>query len=491
MFARLSLRFRIFLFFCLLAAGGAALACASLYLGWSRAENVLPTAPFLTAFVIFAFLNTGLAVAVWLLFDENVAKPINRLAADLRLRAHSGVNAEVETQAARYLGDLAPAANAVSTALSSTVIDTAKQVARETERLKAETAQLTALLTEIPVATILVNTADEIVLYDGQAAEVLSTIAPARLKAPLTDYFDSTDLLSAQEEMIKRGAEVSFVLQDHSRKLRFDAKMKALETDGYILVINVGEGAQKFIEARPLVFDFDLLNKSEATEIHDTALRNLCFVAFDTEATGLSVEKDDVVQLGAVRVLNGRIVHGEVVDTYVNPGRPIPPASTLIHQVTDGDVAGAPDFATAGRNFHHFARDAVLVAHNAPFDIGLLRRCASDMGVDWSHPVLDTVLLSAAVFGTTEDHSLDALCERLSILIPPDLRHTAIGDAQATAQVLVKLIPLLEGKGLVRFGQVIAETQRHGRLLKDLNKRQSEKPVDGTNVGRPSQTGQS
>mgnify|MGYP001826381742 CR=1 FL=1 len=230
--------------------------------------------------------------------------------------------------------------------------------------------------------------------------------------------------------------------------------------------------------------------ESERSELIE-ALKKQDSFCFDTETTGLSVEKDDVVQLGAVRVLNGRIVHGEVVDTYVNPGRPIPPASTLIHQVTDGDVAGAPDFATAGRNFHHFARDAVLVAHNAPFDIGLLRRCASDMGVDWSHPVLDTVLLSAAVFGTTEDHSLDALCERLSITIPHDLRHTAIGDAQATAQVLVKLIPLLEGKGLVRFGQVIAETQRHGRLLQDLNKRQSEKPVGGTDVGRPSQTGQS
>ena len=494
MFTRLSLRFRIFLFFCLLAAGGGGaggrIALSGLV---TRRENGLPTAPFRDR--LRDFRLPQYRSCCWLSgcsLTKMLPSRLTRLAADLRLRAHSGVNAAVETQAARYLGDLAPAANAVSTALSSTVIDTATQVARETERLKAETARLTALLTEIPVATILVN--------PGSMRSCSTTVRPPtccprsplpRLKAPLTDYFDSTDLLSAQEEMIKTGAEVSFVLQDHSRKLRFDAKLKALETDGYILVINVGEGAPKSIEARPLVFDFDLLSTSEATEIHDTALRNLCFVAFDTETTGLSVEKDDVVQLGAVRVLNGRIVHGEVVDTYVNPGRPIPPASTLIHQVTDADVAGAPDFATAGRNFHHFARDAVLVAHNAPFDIGLLRRCASDMGVDWSHPVLDTVLLSAAVFGTTEDHSLDALCERLSIMIPPDLRHTAIGDAQATAQVLVKLIPLLEGKGLVRFGQVIAETQRHGRLLQDLNKRQSEKPVGGTDVGRPSQTGQS
>ncbi len=156
-------------------------------------------------------------------------------------------------------------------------------------------------------------------------------------------------------------------------------------------------------------------------------------------------DKDDIVQLGAVRVLNGRIVEGEVLDTYVNPGRAIPPASTKIHHVTDDHVAGAPDIGEVGRAFHHFARDAVLVAHNAPFDIGLLRKCQAEMGVEWTHPVLDTVLLSAVVFGTNAEHSLDALCDRLSITIPADLRHTTLGDAKATADALVKLLPLLEG----------------------------------------------
>ena len=114
MFTRLSLRFRIFLFFCLLAVGGAGLAAGALMFGWSRAEQPLPAAPFVTAFVMFAFLNTGLAVAVWLLFDENVAKPINQLSATLRLRAHSGVDGDLDAEAARYLGDLAPAANALT-----------------------------------------------------------------------------------------------------------------------------------------------------------------------------------------------------------------------------------------------------------------------------------------------------------------------------------------------------------------------------------------
>lgn len=469
MFTGLSLRLRIFLFFCFLALGAALLAAGALYFGWARAETAVPSAPFVTALIMFAFLNTALIAGIWLLFDENVAKPIDKLASELRLRVHSGVDKEVETDAAKYLGDLAPAANAVSATLNTNVVDTAAQVARETERLQAETARLTALLTEIPLATILVNPAHEIVLYDGQAAEVLAQIAPPRLKAPLMDYFDADGLAAAQAEMAKADTEVSTQLADLSGERSFNVSLKPLATNGYMLILDAKTVETGSRSPRPLVYDFDLLNSGQTVDIMNTELRSLCFVAFDTETTGLSPQTDDVVQIGAVRVLNGRIVAGEILDSYVNPGRPIPPASTKVHRVTDDHVRGAPDFVTAGRQFHHFARDAVLVAHNAPFDLAFLHRFAAQMDVEWSHPVLDTVLLSAVVFGTTEQHSLDALCNRLSVSIPAELRHTALGDAQATAEALVKLIPLLEGKGLVTFGDVIAETRKHGRLLKDVN----------------------
>ncbi|MEM9522804.1 MAG: 3'-5' exonuclease [Pseudomonadota bacterium] len=471
MFARLSLRFRIFLFFCLLAAAAAALAGGALYLGWSRAGETTPALPFVTAFVVFVFPNTGLAVAIWLLFDEHVAKPIDKLATDLRLRAHSGLEGPIDAESARYLGDLAPAVSAVSGALSKTVMDTAARVAEETQRLKTDGERLVSLLTEIPVATILLNPSQEIVLYDGQAATVLSQIAPPRLKAPISDYFDMLPFSEALERLKTSTTDVAFELPDITRAHRFDARLKVLGSDCHMLLIDPKAAAKQPLGSRPLVFDFGLIDTDETIEINATALRDICCVVFDTETTGLSVEKDAIVQLGAVRILNGRIVTGEAVNTYVDPGRAIPPASTRIHRITDADVSGAPDIGTAGRAFHHFARDAVLVAHNAPFDIGLLRRFQSEMGVEWNHPVLDTVLLSAVVFGTTETHSLDALCDRLSITIPAHARHTALGDAQATAEAYVKLIHLLEGKGIRTFGEVVEETRRHGRLLHDLNTR--------------------
>lgn len=469
MLASLSLRLRVFLVFALLAIAGAAIAAGALLFGWSRAEEALPVGPFVTALFIFAFLNTGLVLAIWLLFDENVAKPIDRLSARLRLGAHSGVMASVDTEDARYLGDLGPAALALAQTADASVTDMATRIANETERLKVETERLTAVLTEAPIATILLNKALEIVLYDMQAADIMSTIAQPRLRAPIGDYFDTDILAEVVSRLGDATPKAPVALRDAAGTVVFDARIKKLSNDGFMIFIDAKDSFERRVEQRPLVFDFGLMNSVEATGIEDTPLSDFCFVVFDTETTGLSVEKDEIVQIGAVRVLNGRIVEGEVFASYVNPGRPIPAASTRIHRVTDADVADAPDLDTAMRAFHHFARDAVLVAHNAPFDIGLLRKREADLELSWSHPVLDTVLLSAVVFGATADHSLDALCERLAVELPDELRHTALGDARATAEVLVRLIPLFEGKNIRNFGELIGETRRHGRLLQDMN----------------------
>ena len=100
------------------------------------------------------------------------------------------------------------------------------------------------------------------------------------------------------------------------------------------------------------------------------------------------------------------------------------------------------------------------------------------------HPLVDTVALCdrepervaqfaerpsfAAKLGGVYE-TLDALCERLGVVIPPALRHTALGDARATAEVLVRMLPMLKARGFETFGDVIAETRKHGRLLEDLN----------------------
>jgi DNA polymerase III subunit epsilon len=222
--------------------------------------------------------------------------------------------------------------------------------------------------------------------------------------------------------------------------------------------------------ARKVVYDFDLLSPARTDKLADTRLDRLTYVVFDTETTGLNPRQgDEIVQLAAVRIVNGRRVEGEVFDTLVNPGRAIPPVSTEVHGITDAMVADAPGVADVVRRFHKFAEGAVLIAHNAPFDMEFLRRVEGLLGVTFDMPVLDTVLLSAVVYGQHEVHSLDALSHRLGITIPEEDRHTAIGDTIATADAFLKLMPMLAGRSLDTFGAVLTEVRKHGRLLKDLN----------------------
>ncbi len=190
---------------------------------------------------------------------------------------------------------------------------------------------------------------------------------------------------------------------------------------------------------------------------------------FDTETTGLQPHKDEIVQIGAVRVVKSKIVPGEQIDMLVDPGRPIPPASTKVHGVSDAMVAGAPTVIPATQTLHSFASGAVLVAHNAPFDMAFLHNHEKEAGLEWAHPILDTVLLSAVLFGRTEVHTLDALCERLDVVIPPALRHTALGDAHATAEVLCKMLAMLQSRGISTLAEAVSEAKTHSRLLKDLN----------------------
>lgn len=470
MLTNLSLRLRIFLFFCLLGLGGSAVVGLSLYAGYARAGSPALLDAFVFSGLLAVFVILAMTAGVWLLFDENVAKPIERLAAEMRARAHAGVGGDLDTHAARYLGDLGPAAQAVAGQVADSAMSTAAAVAEQTARLASEKERLAALLTEIPVAMIIVNAGHNIVLYDGQAAEVLAQVGHPRLHASLFDYFDRGTVETAYAKLVKTGMEVSASLTAADGSQSYDARLKPLgEAGGYMLIIDDSHARIAPDAARPLVYDFDLLDTPGDAAFEDRPLRDLCFVVFDSETTGLLPHKDEVVQLGAVRVLRGRIIEGEVMDQLVNPGIPIPPGSTKVHGVTDAMVAGAPDIAEVGRAFHHFAKDAVIVAHNAPFDMAFLRRHAGRMGVTWDHPILDTVLVSAVVFGASETHTLDALCDRLGVTIPPELRHTALGDARATAEVLCRMLPMLEARGLTTFGEVIAETRKHGRLLEDLN----------------------
>lgn len=471
MFNHLGLRLRMFLIFAGFAAATIGIVCGALFYSYSRAmENGDMTGGFITAALFATFGILGISAGLWLLFDENVAKPIDYLAAHLRTHAHAGARVELDADATKYLGDLAPAAHAISKKLGSSTMDQAEAVAQATAQLSAERDRLTALLTEIPVAMILVNPQHQIVLYDGQAAEALASVAPPRMGADVSDYLCQDSLKAAYDKMVRSGKEVAVQIPDARGQQQFDARLRPLgNAPGYMIVLEDVEALIDPSASRPLSYDFKLLEQPAAKACFETTLRDLSYVVFDTETTGLLPHKDSVVQLGALRVVRGRMIPHEAIDTLVNPGRPIPAASTKVHGINDRMVQGAPDFISVGKKFHQFCAGSVIVAHNAPFDMAFLHRDSKKMGVNFDNPILDTVLLSAVLFGPSAKHTLDAICDRLAITIPAELRHTAMGDAVATAEVLCAMIPMCEAKGIRTFGDLVAETRKHGRLLQDLN----------------------
>jgi len=198
---------------------------------------------------------------------------------------------------------------------------------------------------------------------------------------------------------------------------------------------------------RPVSYEFDLFHQPGQGALGKVSLRKLTYVAFDTETTGLNPsEGDEIVQLGAVRIVNGRLLHNECIDQLINPQRPVPISSVEIHGIDPELLPSQPIITRVLPTFHAFAADSVLVAHNAAFDMRFLQLKEQASGVCFDNPVLDTLLLSSVVHPNQEGHSLDAIAERFNITIVG--RHTALGDALVTAEILLKLIPLLEAQGI-------------------------------------------
>ncbi|MCG8351537.1 MAG: hypothetical protein MI924_27535, partial [Chloroflexales bacterium] len=220
-------------------------------------------------------------------------------------------------------------------------------------------------------------------------------------------------------------------------------------------------------ESRPEFYDFDLFRQAgQKPELDDCPLTDLVYTVFDTETTGLNPsEGDEIISIGAVRIVNGRLLRQEVFDQLIDPRRSLSKESIRVHGIEPDMLLGQPPIEQVLPRFSKFSEDTVLVAHNAAFDMRFLQIKEAKTGVKFSNPVLDTLLLAAVINSNQEDHSIEAVARALGVNIIG--RHTALGDAMVTGEVFLKLIMLLKEQEIVTLKQAREAAQKtyYARLV--------------------------
>ncbi|WP_461816327.1 PolC-type DNA polymerase III [Faecalimonas sp.] len=174
------------------------------------------------------------------------------------------------------------------------------------------------------------------------------------------------------------------------------------------------------------------------------------FVVFDIETTGFSSVKDRIIEIGAVKVENGTIVSR--YSTFVNPEVPIPFEITKLTSITDTMVIDAPKIEAALPEFMDYVGDAVLVAHNAGFDVGFIEENCKRLGMEQRLTSVDTVALARVLLPTLSRYKLNVVAKALGISL--ENHHRAVDDAGATAEIFVKFVEMLKEREITTLKEV-------------------------------------
>ncbi len=195
---------------------------------------------------------------------------------------------------------------------------------------------------------------------------------------------------------------------------------------------------------------------------YSTPLAALDCVVLDTETTGLDARTARLLQIGAVRIHEGHVPPSPVLEVLVDPGVPIPAAATAIHGIGNGDIAGAPRFAECAEMLAEFIGSRIVIGHTIAYDLMILGREARLANCEWHTPrSLDVRILAELAEPGLAQYDLDRIATTFGIRI--EGRHTALGDAKATAQVFIALLPVLRARGI----RTIAEAEAAARQLAD------------------------
>ncbi|WP_022763090.1 PolC-type DNA polymerase III [Butyrivibrio sp. AD3002] len=172
-------------------------------------------------------------------------------------------------------------------------------------------------------------------------------------------------------------------------------------------------------------------------------LEGSTFVVFDIETTGFSPVNNKIIEIGAVKMKDGEIL--DRFSEFIDPLEPIPFRITKLTSITDDMVIGCPTRDEIIPKFVEFCGDAILVGHNVSFDISFINENCKQLGIDVDYTTVDTMGLSRAFYPNQAKHNLDALCKTLGVV--NEHHHRAVDDAECTAKIFQKFIPMIQNEG--------------------------------------------
>ncbi len=428
--------------------------------------------------ILFLFLLFG----VWAMLHLRLIRPIDTITREIETLAHAQKIRPIEVPDGHLTGGLSEAVQQLIEHVIDARSKRLQAIDEAVESAETYKRRLETILLDLSEGVIVCNLDNRVLLYNQAAMRILQRPEALGLGRRLFAMFERDPILKALDELTsdQRG--------DKTRKLRTRQLVKCerldgvadidahvalicsdeIETEGYVLTftpaLDMAEVSED-LPPRPEFYDFDLFKCVPDREITDIPLNELRCVVFDTETTGLEPSKgDELISIGAVRVVNGRTVRGETFYQLINPGKKIPKASIKFHGIADKDVKGKLKAGSVLPMFHRFCGRAVLVAHNAAFDMKFLELKEKTSGVSFQNPVLDILLLSAFLHDHTVDHSLNATAERLGISVSG--RHTALGDAMTTATILLAMLDPLAERGVVTLGDALKVSSEQVKVRK-------------------------
>ncbi|MBU3189253.1 PolC-type DNA polymerase III [Clostridium bowmanii] len=272
--------------------------------------------------------------------------------------------------------------------------------------------------------------------------ERMDTAREKRVELHMHTQMSAMDGMTPTSKLVARAAKWghrAVAITDHGVVQAFPEAMDAAKKNK----IKVIYGVEGYLvdDGQPIVIN----NKNE--NLDD------CFVVFDIETTGLSSENDRITEIGAVKIVNGKIV--DRFNEFVNPEIDIPYKITELTGITNDMVCGADLIKEVLPEFLEFAKDSVVVAHNAAFDTGFIKKNAQRLGLLFESTIMDTIPLAKFLLKDLKTFKLNVIAKHLGISL--ENHHRAVDDAKATAEILLHCFGLLKEKDILDLATLNSE----------------------------------